>query len=508
MAGLDPGMPVQQSLAVSDVDRRSRLVSAATPVLDRMVDELSGTRFSILLADRDAWIVDRRLGESGLGRQAEQVCAVPGQRYVEQTSGTNALATAYELRQPISVTGEEHFLEALKAFCCYGAPILHPVTRRLEGVLDITGPAGEATALLRPFLMRAVADIEQEMLAGARLSEQRLLTEFQSHTRQKRHAVLAFGDDIVLANPAAIDLVSSSDHALLRAVSSEINTRESVERELRLSCGREVVVRARLAACGGAGVIVEVVEIRREARSVAASAVALPIANVVHIVGEPGTGRTTVGRERAGERAFVIDGAHPLLHRLDSELESNAALLIDDVHLLDARSAARLASVLRGYAGRVVLTSSTATEMGGEQSALVAMAMERVELRPLRMRRQEFMGCATELLQRACPGNSLRLTVSAATLLSAHPWPGNFRELKSALAYAVRGRTCGDITEADLPPAYRVPQAGALSMMEIAERDAILAALRATEGNKSTAAEMLGIGRTTLYARLRRYRIP
>lgn len=507
MAGLDPGMPVQESISASEVDRRSRLVSAASPVLDRMVDELSGTRFSILLADRDARIVDRRLGESRLGRQAEQVYAVPGQRYIEEASGTNALATAYELRQPISVTGEEHFLEVLKEFCCYGAPILHPVTRRLEGVLDITGPAGEATALLRPFLMRAVADIEQEMLAGARLAEQRLLTEFQSHTRQKRHAVLAFGDDIVLANPAAIDLVSSSDHALLRAVTAEMSTRGSIERELRLSRGAEVIVRARSAECGGTGLIVEVVEIRREVPAVAASAVALPTANVVHIVGEPGSGRTTAGRERAGEGAFVIDAAHPSLERLDSELANSAAVLVDDVHLLDARLAAQLASVLRSYSGRVVLTSSIATELGGEQSALIAMAMERVELRPLRMRREEFLACATELLQKACPGNTLRLTVSAARLLSAHPWPGNFRELKLALAYAARGRTCGDITEADLPPAYRVAPVRALSMMEIAERDVILAALRATEGNKSTAAEMLGIGRTTLYARLRRYRI-
>lgn len=43
--------------------------------------------------------------------------------------------------------------------------------------------------------------------------------------------------------------------------------------------------------------------------------------------------------------------------------------------------------------------------------------------------------------------------------------------------------------------------------MESAERDTNVAALRASQGNKVAAAEALGIGRTTLYSRVRRYKI-
>ncbi|MEV6338827.1 helix-turn-helix domain-containing protein [Nocardia vinacea] len=56
-----------------------------------------------------------------------------------------------------------------------------------------------------------------------------------------------------------------------------------------------------------------------------------------------------------------------------------------------------------------------------------------------------------------------------------------------------------------MPPAYRSPATRRLTLLNTAERDAIVAAPRAANGNK-TAAE-LGIGRTTLYARLRQYRI-
>ncbi|HKS45834.1 MAG TPA: hypothetical protein VJT49_12130 [Amycolatopsis sp.] len=45
------------------------------------------------------------------GRRGE-----PGCRYIEDVTGTNALARPFEIRQGISVIGVEHFLEPLKAF--------------------------------------------------------------------------------------------------------------------------------------------------------------------------------------------------------------------------------------------------------------------------------------------------------------------------------------------------------------------------------------------------------
>lgn len=503
LAGLHPGMPVRETPFLPP-ERDSRLMSAAGPVLERMSSELADTRFAIVLADRDARIVDRQMGQSGLDRALDRVCGVPGLQYTEETSGTNALATAYELRQPISVTGNEHFLDVLKVFSCYGAPIQHPFTRHLEGVLGVTGPANEATPLLGPFVMSAVREIEQRLQAGARMADQRLFSAFQAHTRRKRHAIIALGDDIVLSNDAAVDVLASSDHATLRAISREIGKGGSVQHSIVLASGRSVFVRAQAIAECPAGVLFDVVEIRQTdtlpAESVRTGATL--------VVGEPGTGRTTQGRALAGPHASVFAAADtPDLSRMAAAVARRQSVLLDDIHLLPTAVAARAATILRTATGHVVMTSSALVELEPEQAALAALAVERIELRPLRTRRHEFVHCATEVLRRNHPDCKARLTRSAVTALAEHSWPGNLRELEFVLAHTIQRRTCGDITHHDLPPTHRNLPSNTLTPIEAAERDTILAALRATAGNKAAAAATLGIGRTTLYDRLRRYRI-
>lgn len=244
LAGLDPGVEVRGSV-LSDIDRRSRLIVAAEPVLDRMAQDLVDTRFSVLLADSASVIVDRRYGQRSLTGALDRVMAVPGSHYTEAVSGSNALATAYELRQPIAVTGPEHYLEALKQFSCFGAPIVHPATRRLEGVLDVTGHVDDATELLPPFLMRAVRDIEQHLLNGARVAEQRMLAAFQAQAAHRPHPVVVLSDDVLLANSRAVDLLHASDHAKLRELAIDAPRSGSVSAVLVLDGGAAAASRRR-----------------------------------------------------------------------------------------------------------------------------------------------------------------------------------------------------------------------------------------------------------------------
>lgn len=521
LSGLDHGMPVRES-HISDVDSQSRLAVAAAPVLDSMLTELTDTRFSVLLADKSSRIVDRRMGRRGLDRALDQVLALPGARYLEEISGTNSLATAYELRRPISVTGEEHFLEALRVFCCYGAPIIHPVTNRLEGVLDVSGPVEDATTLLGPFLMRAVRDIQQRLLEGSRMAEKRLLAEFQAHAATRKQAVIVLGEDLVLSNSAAIDVIKSADHATLRAIAAEMGSGPAVEHLLMLSSGSPAVVRARSVAETAGGVLFEVEPTtskpdhqrsRSHRRPRDTDRQSLQETGIVLIIGEPGTGRTTTARMLAGADAILADatGADAddagYLSFVRAALAGKDPVIIDNVQALDARACAVITPAVRSATCPVILTSSPLTDLGAEQSALTAEALSRRELRPVRLYKYEFSALVTSVLRGLERDSKLGVTPSALEVLSTHPWPGNIRELRAVLAHAARGRTQGDITDADLPDTHRTSAGRDLSLMELAERDAIIAALRASGGNKLAAAEQLGIGRTTLYQRLRRYRI-
>jgi transcriptional regulator of acetoin/glycerol metabolism len=84
-------------------------------------------------------------------------------------------------------------------------------------------------------------------------------------------------------------------------------------------------------------------------------------------------------------------------------------------------------------------------------------------------------------------------------------WPGNVRELKSAVVRTLAAR-CGLIRRCDLPLDIR-QQIGRtrLTMVKRAERDAIMAALEASHGNKVIAADELGISRSSLYRKIEQY---
>lgn len=526
LAGLDPGMEVRESV-MSDVDRRSRLILAAEPVLDRMAQDLSDTRFSVLLADKGSVIVDRRYGMRSLTTALDRVMAVPGSRYVESVSGTNALATAFELRAPISVCGSEHFLEALQQFSCFGAPIVHPATRRLEGVLDVTGHVDDATRLLRPFLMRAVRDIEQHLLEGSRVAEQMMLAAFQIRAANRPNPVVVLSDDVFLANRHAIDLLEAADHARLREMAIDAPRSQPVTSTIRLAAGVETSVHFERVHGSPGGVIFDfepllprpAVPRSTSGTKAALRRVGVAAGDVLVIYGEPGTGRTTAALEALGAGAQVVAaadevdiGATRWLLRARRALESGKPVLFDDTDLLSPTVAGLLGKLIDAQVGAAValVTTSDMVTLGesatsSQHAALLARASKRREVVPLRQRAAEFPDLVAAILADLPRGPGRKLTPTALHILESKSWPGNVRELRRVLKEASSVRSTGDITDADLPAAYRTgPRRRHLGLLEQAEHDTIVAVLAEEAGNKTKAAERLGIGRNTLYERIRR----
>jgi transcriptional regulator with PAS, ATPase and Fis domain len=103
------------------------------------------------------------------------------------------------------------------------------------------------------------------------------------------------------------------------------------------------------------------------------------------------------------------------------------------------------------------------------------------------------------------------LTRDAKEALTRYDWPGNVRELRNALERAAILCEGGLITAEHLsltsgrraPPPFGAPTTD----LNAVERDMIIQALAECAGNKSKAAARLGISRTQLYVRLRRYKL-
>jgi two-component system response regulator HydG len=138
-----------------------------------------------------------------------------------------------------------------------------------------------------------------------------------------------------------------------------------------------------------------------------------------------------------------------------------------------------------------------------------------VSLPPLRERREDIPILARHFLERLSEGaeQPFELSPEAEGLLKGYDWPGNVRELENALERAsvlTRGRK---IEAEALPDRLREPAPRRLvedvppanPTMEVVERAYIQWVLLAEEGNKTRAAEVLGIDPSTLYRKISRY---
>lgn len=137
---------------------------------------------------------------------------------------------------------------------------------------------------------------------------------------------------------------------------------------------------------------------------------------------------------------------------------------------------------------------------------------------PLRERREDILPLAEHYLKQMAADASLpefTMEQAAEEALQRHDWPGNIRELFNVLERVVSSMDGNRIRLSDLPfHLYRrqkgLTAASAISIRDAhagAEKEAIIRALKITRYNKARAASILGIHRTHLYKKIKRYGI-
>jgi DNA-binding NtrC family response regulator len=138
-----------------------------------------------------------------------------------------------------------------------------------------------------------------------------------------------------------------------------------------------------------------------------------------------------------------------------------------------------------------------------------------VDLPPLRERRDDIPLLVKSFLDEFSRENGKQvreLTPEATNLLLAYDWPGNVRELRNAIEQMVVLARGERLTVRDVPAAIRgsadltkinVVRAG--MTVEDAERQLIVQALKETDGNRTKAAQRIGVSRRTLHRKLKEY---
>jgi two-component system response regulator HydG len=149
------------------------------------------------------------------------------------------------------------------------------------------------------------------------------------------------------------------------------------------------------------------------------------------------------------------------------------------------------------------------------QDLFFRLNVVQIKLPPLRERKSDIQLLVTSFLEKFSDAHGAPRTISddAMRRLIAYDWPGNVRELENAIERALAMGSGPIVHVGDLPSnlhfpsSERPPERDELLPMEELERRAILRTLRETGGDKLAAARMLGIGKTTLYRKLKQYQM-
>src|SRR5215469_4026135 len=138
------------------------LMHAARPVMSHLCDFLADSGYVIVLSDAEGCLLEV-VGEAEARRRLARIDFVPGGDWSEGAAGTNALGTALADGHVVQLLGAEHYCTGWQDLTCTAAPIRHPLSGEIMGILDVTG----AYRLIRPFLSSFIAamalQVQQEM---------------------------------------------------------------------------------------------------------------------------------------------------------------------------------------------------------------------------------------------------------------------------------------------------------------------------------------------------------
>jgi transcriptional regulator of acetoin/glycerol metabolism len=524
-----------------------RLLRAARPVLDRFAQQLAGTHVSLVLADPDGRVVGRWAGDKSQLRRLARVSIEEGYVLSEELAGTNGVGTALEVLAPVTIVGAEHYAEPLHRLVCAGVPIRHPLTRRLEGVLDLACPTADANGLLMPATLDLAVQIEREMSMGAPERERIVFDTFVARSRVTSAALVALSEHYMVTNAAAADLLEPRDEACLWQQALEsLTAGRPVTRPMRLSGGWTIRARCTPIMTGAhpVGALIEAAPaatpraagpsprsrrhaagLPRQSRATAqferdlGDAVRSP-ARTILLEGEQGSGRLFAARRihelRTQGTPLVLQpagvaqaqgGEQWLAHLAKLLADHTVTVAVTDLDLLDERTQRGLADVLASQAGTalVLMTAQPAAREPGCWTMARALSDVTVRVPALRQRREDIPELVHSIL-RASDVTS-HVGHRAMTALTNHAWPGNISQLKRVLAHAVHDCRGRDIRLEHLGNDIYTGTRGrqTLTRLEALERDAIVEALRECGGNRIQAAAALGMSRSTLYRRLRAF---
>ena len=519
------------------------LTRAAYPVLSALSAEIDNEPVSLILTDASGTVLSRHGGDRGLLAALDRVDLAPGFRYAESQVGTNGIGTALEVGAPVVIDGSEHFSGLLRSFSCAGALVTHPLTGAVLGVVDLTTKSEHMNALLLSFAKLAAARIKERILDDANEHDLAVLSDYHavSHTGQP---VIALGDEVLMINALTQQQFDSHDQA---AIIDRIRDARGQAKSFTMLTDLPSGATARLSyqpTFVGDKLAGGIVRITEQLATRTAPVVTTPILRAVTgssavwrrtvhgvvescrrrewlvLEGEPGVGKTTLIQAAhehvsGAHHLAVLDastlGGEDLLAHAATELAGGSDLAVLHAHTLNDNDLDELSQLLQEVEqGSLPREPWVALTMYPQEpsatSALLRLFPKSISVPPLRYHLEDIPELVPALLRTL---GAPDLTLSAASLnqLSRLAWRGNVAHLRSVLYEIHRRRRSGVVEPDALPSECRATTRRNLTQLQSLERDAIVDALALHSGDKTAAAQALGMSRATIYRKIRGFGI-
>ncbi len=225
------------------------LVRATRSVLDYLSDFLAASGYVVVLSDAKGRLLDV-VGDATIRRRLARIDFVPGGDWSEAAAGTNAIGTALADGHGVQLMAAEHYCDGWQDLTCTAAPIRHPFTGEVMGILDVTGDYRLIRTFLTSTLAEATLDASQQV-------QTLLTTNDHASLNRAGYGPMALPPPSSAANGAGygpgLSLLPSSAPArpLLPWSTSEIPSVDYIQAQLVLQ-QRRALDAERLAAASGA----------------------------------------------------------------------------------------------------------------------------------------------------------------------------------------------------------------------------------------------------------------
>ena len=428
-------------------------------VLEGLHQSLMNEPLGLMLTDADGLVLNRFSGDPALLRALDRVYLAPGFAFSERQAGTNGLGLALADKVPTLVRAEEHYSASLRTYTCAAAPVLDPVTGRLEGSVNITTWSRTSPGLLLALAQSAAANTSTLMSSRT-----------HRHVQPAKPQGGVFRVQRPRLEPAA---------GTMRAMSAPW-----------------------LSALEGA-------------------TAAVARGEVVAALGERGSGRATLlgqALRQARPASRILCASVPAPEMVEEWLalwtpelsKPDTAIILENADFLPAWAAHELAGQVRNILrarppsssaapAPALLWAFTAADLNNVPPELTRFAAHAAHIPALRDRPADIMPLA-RYAARQTRLRDLDFTAAAERTLTSYEWPGNIDELMGAVhAAALVTET---IDARHLPPELLGSPARRLTRMEAFERDEIVRVLARPGTSVADAAVELGISRATIYRRL------